>query len=76
MANFDILASVGTISEPTLVQFATNDAFVSRAKADAFANALAPRVRDVRRYPTDHALALDAATDERRAWLAARFDLP
>lgn len=76
MAAFDIPASLATIAVPTLVQFATHDAYVPRTKADAFAAALAPRVRDVRRYATDHALAVDAATDDRRAWLAARFDLP
>lgn len=75
MAAFDIPASLATIAMPTLVQIAQNDASVPRENTDAFVAALSPRIRDVRRYPTDHALAIDAATDDRREWLARTLDL-
>ncbi len=75
MSAFDIPKALATIGVPTLVQFASHDRYVPRAKADAFAAAVAPSVRDVRRYDTGHALATDAATDDRRGWLAQRLDL-
>jgi dienelactone hydrolase len=59
----------------SLAQFAAHDAYVSSAKAAEFAAALPARDRTVATYDTDHALNVEAATRERRAWLAAQLGL-
>ncbi len=55
-----------------LLQFAERDAYISTAKARAFAEA-APEPKRVVFYDADHALAVPVAREDRIAWLDARF---
>jgi len=74
MSAFDLSAALASATmRASLLQFAAHDEYVPKAKAEAFAAAVPSTDRTVRTYDTDHALALDAAIDERREWLAAHF---
>ena len=74
MSAFDISAALARATfRGSLLQFAAHDEFVPAAKARAFASAAPGADRTVTTYDTDHALAIDAATDDRRTWLAAHL---
>jgi dienelactone hydrolase len=74
MNAFDIPAALARSTfRASLLQFAAHDEYVPAAKARAFADAVPSVDRTVHTYDTDHALALDAATDDRREWLAAHL---
>ena len=76
MNAFDIRAGLARATfRGSLLQFAAHDEYVPKSEADAFAAAVPPTNRTVRTYATDHALAIDAAADERRDWLVTRFGL-
>jgi dienelactone hydrolase len=71
MSALDISASLARATfRSSLLQFAAHDADVPAAKARAFADAVPSFDRTVHTYDAGHALAIDAATDERRDWLA------
>jgi hypothetical protein len=53
----------------TLLQFAKNDIYVSRATAAAFRNAVPERDRTFMMYDADHSLDIPAAHADRLAWL-------
>jgi dienelactone hydrolase len=74
MSGFDIPAALGRATfGATLVQFADHDEYVPAAKARAFAAAIVRPDKTVKTYPADHALHIDAATDDRRVWLLAHL---
>jgi dienelactone hydrolase len=76
MAAFDIPAALGRSTfRGSLLQCASRDAYVPTSESRAFAADVPSVDRTVRTYDADHALAIDAATDERREWLAARLGL-
>jgi dienelactone hydrolase len=62
--------------QATLLQFAANDEYVPQSAADEFAAAVPDRDKTVKRYDAGHALDIDTARSDRRAWLAAHLDLP
>jgi cephalosporin-C deacetylase-like acetyl esterase len=73
---FDIRAALARATfRACLLQFAAHDEYVPKSDAEAFAAAVPQTNRTARTYATDHALAVDAATDERRDWLANQFRL-
>ncbi len=77
MAAFDIPAALARATfSASLLQFGARDRYVPSAKAHAFAAAVSQPDKTVRTYPADHALTLDAATDERRSWLLAHLTAP
>jgi dienelactone hydrolase len=59
----------------TLLQFATNDVYVPDSAADEFSAAVPDRDKTIKRYDADHALAVDSAREDRRAWLASHLAL-
>jgi dienelactone hydrolase len=76
MGPFDIAAALGRSNPKAyLVQIAERDRPSAKAQSEDFAAALAATGRTVTTYPDGHALTSDAATDDRRAWLASRFGL-
>jgi dienelactone hydrolase len=75
MNAFDLRAALETATvRGSLLQFAAHDEYVPKAKAEAFAAAVPANDRTVRTYDSGHALTLDAATDDRRDWLAAHLN--
>jgi predicted esterase len=76
MNAFDIPAALARASfRASFVQFAAHDRYVPKAKADAFVAAVPATNRTVTTYEAGHDLLVTAATDDRRAWLAARLGL-
>jgi predicted esterase len=76
MAAFDIDAALAKAGlKAALLQFSESDRYVPKVKANEFADAVSARDKTVRFYRTGHALAIDAATDERRAWLSQHLRL-
>ena len=74
MRAFDIPAALArSTMHASLLQFADRDEYVPKSKAEAFASAVPANDRTVRHYDTGHALAIDAAADERRDWLLSRL---
>jgi dienelactone hydrolase len=74
MGTFDIAAAAGRANpKACLVQIAAGDKAVTNAQSEAFASALSATGRTIAAYPVDHTFESDAAADDRRAWLAARF---
>ena len=67
---FDTRAALGRSSfTQSFLQFAKHDKFVSHDDADAISDAIPGNNKSVVFYDSDHALGLDAPTDERRTWL-------
>lgn len=60
-------------SVPLLLQFATNDKFIAKDKAELFANSAA-EPKEFRWYEAEHGLNLQAAT-ERMVWLETKLKL-
>ena len=74
IAGFDTRGALARSSfTASLLQFAKHDRVVSKADADAFANAVPGSDRTIDVYDTDHELATDAPADDRRAWLATHL---
>ena len=59
----------------SLLQFGTRDTYVPAAAAQEFSAAVPERDKTVKQYAAGHDLAVDAARDDRRAWLATRLGL-
>ena len=76
MAAFDVTAALTRASfSGSLTQFGAHDECVTSTDAAAFARALPAGDRTVKTYDTSHALATDAATDDRRQWLGKKLGL-
>jgi len=74
MAPLDATNFIGKVkSVPLLLQFATNDEFIPKDKAELFANA-ANEPKDFRWYEARHELTPQAAT-ERMAWMETQLKL-
>ena len=56
------------------LQFAQQDIYVSQADAQ-YVSAAAPAPKETLVYPTDHALAVPQATQDRLKWLKQRLQL-
>jgi dienelactone hydrolase len=75
-APFDMLAALARAAlRGSFLQFGARDTSFPKDLARAFAAAVPDTDRTVSTYDADHALAIDAATDERRAWLAAHLGI-
>jgi hypothetical protein len=63
------------LQRATLLQFANQDEYVSKATASTFRNAVPNRDRTLERYDAGHDLELPAAHEARRSWLLSHLGL-
>ncbi len=75
MLPYDPVSVAGKVTIPILFQYAKSDQFVTAADAESLTTAANQAEKDIRLYPTSHAIhRYEPAGADRKAWVAKTFE--